>query len=51
MALYYDVVGDCPKECVYGLESLRSRKTRYDGPSYSTSHESMVSRSEMLQNN
>ncbi|KAK9090620.1 hypothetical protein Sjap_023797 [Stephania japonica] len=44
MALYYDMVGDCPKGRFYGLGSLGSRKRRYDALGASMSQESMVSR-------
>ncbi|KAK9166658.1 hypothetical protein Scep_001849 [Stephania cephalantha] len=46
-AVYYNVAGECPRGCVYGLESLGRKKTRYADPGASTSQMSeMVPRSE-----
>ncbi|KAK9169841.1 hypothetical protein Syun_001981 [Stephania yunnanensis] len=36
-AVYYKVVGDCPKGCVYSLRSLWRKKRRYVDPDASTS--------------
>ncbi|KAK9105157.1 hypothetical protein Scep_022001 [Stephania cephalantha] len=45
--LYYDAVGECSKERVYGLVSLAKRKRRYEDPDASTSREPMVRRSKL----
>ncbi|KAK9123619.1 hypothetical protein Sjap_013221 [Stephania japonica] len=45
MALYYDMVGDCPKGRVYSIGSLGNRKRSYDELGASTSQKAMVPRS------
>ncbi|KAK9099006.1 hypothetical protein Syun_026051 [Stephania yunnanensis] len=43
---YYDAAGVCPKGRVYRLGSLARNRRTYANPGASTSHESMVQRSE-----